>query len=90
MLVEISVILDAPDIYNHYRDYFMNTKVDLQTFPLKDDKTELRMFEKEITDEGWSDTSIKLPEKYTDFVEIVKKNDCDTFSYRTDAAGYGH
>jgi hypothetical protein len=48
------------------------------------------MFEKEITDEGWSDTSIKLPEKYTDFVEIVKKSDCDTFSYRTDAAGYGH
>lgn len=91
MLFEITIILDAPDIYNRYRDYFTNTKVDLQTFhPMKDKKTELRLFNKEITDEGWSDTSIKLPEKYTDFVEIVKKSHCDTFAYRTDAAGYGH
>lgn len=91
MLFEMTIILDAPEIYDRYRDYFVNTKVDLQIFhPLNDDKTELRLFEKEITDEGWSETSIKLPEKYTDFVELVKKSQSDTFTYRTDAVGFGH
>lgn len=91
MLFEMTVILDAPEIYDRYRDFFVNTKVDLQTFhPLKDDKTELRLFEKEITDEGWSETSIELPEKYTDFVRLVKTSHFDTFTYRTDAVGFGH
>jgi hypothetical protein len=47
MLFEMTIILDAPEIYDHYRDYFVNAKVDLQIFhPMKDDKTELRLFEK--------------------------------------------
>jgi hypothetical protein len=87
----MTIILDAPEIYDHYRDYFLDTKVDLQIFhPMKDDKTELRLFEKEITDEGWSETSIKLPEKYDDFVRLVKKSQSDAFTYRTDAVGCGH
>jgi hypothetical protein len=91
ILFEMIVALDAPELYNLYRGFFVDKKIDLQTFyPDINDNTELLLFEREIKDEGYSETTIELPEKYDDFVEKIKAKPRPYLQYRTITVGYVH
>lgn len=91
ILFEMTVVLDAPELYNLYRGFFVDKKIDLQTYyPDINDNTELLLFEREIKDEGYSETTIELPEKYDDFVEKIKAKPRQYLQYRTIAAGHVH
>ena len=91
ILFELCIVLNAKDVYDRYRKYFTESKVDLQTFYANvTGETELLLFEKEIRDEGYSETTIDLPEKFDDFVLKIKSKPNQALEYRTAAAGYRH
>jgi hypothetical protein len=91
MLFELTITLNAKDIYENYRNYFVESKIDLQTFYVDiNQETELLLFEKEIREEGYSETTIELPENYDDFVIKMKSKKMANLQYRTIAAGYVH
>ena len=91
ILFELCIILDARDIYDRYRQYFVDSKVDLQTFYANvNDKTELLLFNAEIQDEGYSETTIELPENFDDFVSKIKSKPKLFLEYKTISAGYVH
>lgn len=89
-LFEILVVLGAEGFYSDYRESF-DGKINLQTFYpnfIKYDIEQL-LFEKEITNEGGSETSIKLDEKFDDFSIKMKSKENNIIEYRTDKAGLG-
>jgi hypothetical protein len=91
ILFELTIVLDAPEIYDTYREFFVDSDVDLQTYYADiNDQTELLLFEREISDEGYSETSIELPQKYKDFVDKIKSKPRKYLQYRTIAAGHVH
>lgn len=91
VLFELTIVLDSPDIYNTFRNFFAESQVDLQTYYADiNDKTEILLFEKEIKDEGYSETTIDLPERYEDFVEKIKSKPRKFLHYRTISSGYVH
>lgn len=74
ILFELAICLKAENIYNKYRSYVVDTKVNLQTFyHTIDEKTVLNLFGKEIREEGYSETNIELPEKFSDFITMISK-----------------
>jgi hypothetical protein len=50
----------------------------------------LLLFEEQIKDEGYSETTIELPVKYEGFVEKIKAKPRKYLQYRAIAAGYVH
>lgn len=91
ILFELTIILNAKDIYERYRGYFVDSKIDLQTFYANiNQETELLLFEKEIREEGYSETTIELPENFEDFVIKMKSKPRHGLEYRTISAGYVH
>lgn len=76
ILFELTVCLNAEEIYNKYRSYFVDTKVNLQTFyHLISEENTVKFFDQEIQEEGHSETNIELPEKFGEFRDMIAQKE---------------
>lgn len=90
ILFELAVCLDDSATYDKYAEYIKNSKLDLQTYyhDLKTFDIETLLFDREIKDEGYAETTIDLHESFEDFSKAIKAKERLDIDYRTDRAGF--
>jgi len=91
ILYELLVITKNKQLYKNARERFSSI-VDLQTsYPNLQDPTvdfELLMFEKNMNDYMYIESSIKLPKDIEDFKKLLMEKSIDTYYDRTHKAGF--
>jgi hypothetical protein len=89
ILLEYSVILDEPQLYQLIKDGFELGEIDLQTFYPYTEKfpdTEILLFDRELKDEGLCESSISVGDDFEAFRDKLKAKKEYSFDYKTDKA----
>ena len=89
ILFELTVLLNAPDIYKIYRSEITG-KVNLQTAytALPEKEFEIFLFEKTLHNEYYVEASINLPEEFKEFKDAILKKSSVPIHHKTDEAGF--
>ncbi len=88
ILFELAAIINNDHIYNSYKNSFQG-KIDLQTSlsDLADEDYEIALFEKNLHDVNYVESSVKLPDDFEVFKQELQMKQLPIRTYKTDAAG---
>jgi hypothetical protein len=89
ILFELFLLANSKEEYEHYKEFFIEEEIDLQLYlpdqQIKDN--EYLLFEKELFEEGYSETGFELNDTFEEFKKKVKNYGYDEIEYRTDKCG---
>lgn len=95
LLFELTAVLhnwgiDLSKLYTNFRELTLESKVNLQTaFPLNfDEQFEEELFLKKMHNKYYVECSISLPESLDGLVEKLKKKPKESYTFRTQKAGF--
>lgn len=90
IIFEILALLDEDDVYQHYRLEF-DKDVNLQiAFPSEEIDIEQTLFERNLHNDMYVETNIKLPEKIADLKKRIQESPKPSMNFRTDNAGFSY
>lgn len=101
ILLEYTAVLDMKDLYENFKSFLEEIKIDLGIFIPYDDETlrknqpnntknhELNLFTHELSGEGYQ-SEVKPDAVFEDFQHKIKGKDIFSYGYRTQKAGMDH